>query len=101
MADLANKYPPEQLDRMGWGRARDGRLTHSGLIQGGSAFVVMYPPGYKTADGTDLGGIHVALATHTAAATADFSGLAAQIALAVVASEPPPDYDDWPRRPRP
>lgn len=101
MADLANKYPPEQLDRMGWGRARDGRLTHSGLIQGGAAFVVMYPPGYKTADGTDLGGIHVALATHTAAATADFSGLAAQIALAVVASEPPPDYDDWPRRPRP
>lgn len=101
MAVLAARHGPDELDRMGWGRTRDGRLTHTGLIRGGAAFVVMYPPGYTTADGADLGGIHVALATNTGVATPDISVLAERIALALAASEPPPDYDDWPRRPRP
>lgn len=95
---LAAKYGPQELDRMGWGMAADGRLSHSGLIRGGAALVSMFPEGYRTAEGVLLGGIHVALAVNigdAGDAEASLGELARDIALVVPATGVPPDFDRW------
>lgn len=93
MKILADRHPPEALDRMGWGRSPDGRLSHSGLIRGGASHVTIFPAGHRTEAGVDLGRIHVALATNAGDAEAGLAALALQIALVVPESAVPPDYD--------
>lgn len=95
---LAAKYGPQELQRMGWGAAADGRMSHLGLIRGGAALVSMYPEGYRTAEGTALGGVHLALAVNigdTGDAEASLGELARDIALVVPATAVPPDFDRW------
>lgn len=79
-ADLADKYTADQLDRMGWAKTSDGRLQHNGALTGGMSYVVMYPPGYKTSEGLDLGNVHVAVVANRRGSTSELAVLASLVA---------------------
>ncbi len=99
---LAKQYSPEELDAMGWGRESRGKLEHSGLIDGGTAYVAIFPKGYRSRTGVDLSETHVALAANTRVSTAALEQVATLIALAIPASGIPSSYDLWEARfPRP
>lgn len=88
------KYSQKQLDNNGWFRSSRGRLSHNGKIRGGTAYVVMYPPGYKPA-GTndDLSDVHIAIAANISTSTSELEGLASAIARQVAKLTYPSDYD--------
>ncbi|RMG61658.1 MAG: hypothetical protein D6715_13210, partial [Calditrichaeota bacterium] len=68
---LSKTYSTKQLKKMGWGFSSGGKkgkfekLEHNGLTAGGTAYVVMFPEGYISADGRNLSQVHVAIATNT------------------------------------
>ena len=94
---LSKSYTVEELDAMGWGRESRGKLEHSGLIDGGMAYVAVFPKGYKSRSGKDLGRIHVALASNTRndKALGALEKLASDIALYVPDAGVPPQFDIW------
>ena len=64
MVLLDKKYTTAELDNMGWGKTSKGKLSHSGKIDGGTAYVVMFPKGYISSSNLDLSEIHVAVGTN-------------------------------------
>jgi CubicO group peptidase (beta-lactamase class C family) len=99
MHNLSGKYTDAQLDSMGWGKGSDGRLSHNGLIEGGTAYAVMYPSGYKASGGQDLSRVHVAVITNIWTDTGDLTDLATNIALQVPGAKAPDWYDIWKGKP--
>lgn len=95
MKNLEEKYTWDEIDRMGWFRNSKGRLDHKGLIDGGTASVVMFPEGYESS-GNDLSGVQVAVATNVRLQSGDIDLLARYIALEVPASNVSPSLDLWP-----
>lgn len=91
---LMNTYGPDAMDKMGWGKASGGKLGHSGSIDGGRAYVAVFPPGYVSQSGADLSNVHVALVANTSGA-ADLRSLADVIALAVPAANVPASFNEW------
>jgi hypothetical protein len=92
-------YGDVELDNMGWGKeARSdgkGKLSHNGYLDGGAAFVVMFPRGYVSNSGKKLGRVHVALAANVSTSTGELDALASEIALAVPDAEVPGTFDLW------
>jgi hypothetical protein len=68
--DKNKNYTTEDLDSMGWGKNSKGKLEHSGLIGGGTAFVAMFPKSYIS---KDLSEIHVAIAVNLSMKDYDLS----------------------------
>lgn len=85
----------DEIDRMGWGRATKGKLSHSGLVGGGAAYVAMFPDGYISSTGLDIGGIHVAVVTNVKATSGSLNSLSSQIVLALPGSDVDPAHDLW------
>ena len=98
MDTLDGAYTEKELMDMGWGRETRGKLHHNGLT-GGTAYVVMFPAGYKSVDGSDLGDVHVAIAANIATDTQALEDLASQIALAVPKASISGNYDIWKGKP--
>lgn len=96
MKNLEQKYAWEEIDSMGWFMNSKGRLSHNGLISGGTASVVMFPEGYMSS-GLDLSGVHVAVVTNIRLENGDIDELARLIALEVPASDVGPTHDLWPQ----
>lgn len=95
-ANLDKKYTPEELDSMGWGKDAKGRLDHSGLIPGGTAYVAMFPENYVSSSGADITEIHIAVATNRwFEPTSELKNLANNIVMAVPASNVPATFDLW------
>lgn len=95
MVSLDGKYSDTELDSMGWRVGVRGNLAHGGSLSGGIAFVTMYPEGYTSTGGVNLGGIHVALAANGQGSSKDLESLAGHIALAVAEAGVPPTYNLW------
>lgn len=79
-AKLDGKYSDADLDRMGWAKSGDGSLEHNGGAEGGMAFVVMYPAGYVTPEGLDLGNVHIAVVANRWGSLGSFEAMAREIA---------------------
>lgn len=91
---LENTYSTQELNNMGWGLTGTGALSHNGLTNGGTAFVVMFPAGYKSVKtGDDLSNVHVALAANIRTSTSALTNLANKIAREVPKSNIAPGYD--------
>jgi CubicO group peptidase (beta-lactamase class C family) len=99
MSQLETKYTEAQLDDMGWGKeARSdgkGKLSHNGGLEGGTAYVVMYPKGYVSNSGKKLGRVHVAIATNVSTDAGALEDLASKIALEVPDANIPETFDLW------
>jgi hypothetical protein len=95
MVELDKKYTTEELDSMGWGKTSKGKLSHNGLLDGGTAFVAMFPKGYISSTNVDLSEVHVAVVTNIRTSTSDLSSLADKIVLAVPVSNVPATFDIW------
>lgn len=84
------KYGWNELPNMGWLGAGNGRLGHEGALAGGNALMLLYPDGSQV-NGTDMSGIHVAIATNlwnnTKARQTDMYALAEAIASKVSAAK--------------
>lgn len=93
-ASLDKKYTNQELDNMGWGSNAKGRLAHSGLVDGGTGYVTMFPKGYLS-NNKDLSDIHIAILTNIRTSTSELRGLANTIALAIPESNVPADFDIW------
>lgn len=87
-------YPDTAPGRAhGWQyEAPKGKLWHNGSVGGGASFIVKFPPGYISANGTDLSHVTVAICVNIQNA-GPLGGLADQIALAVGAANIPASYD--------
>lgn len=96
---LDGAYSEKELTDMGWGKETRGKLHHNGLTEGGTAYVVMFPAGYKSVDGSDLGDVHVAIAANISTSTGALESLASQIALAVPKASISGNYDIWKGKP--
>ncbi|MBA3714640.1 MAG: serine hydrolase [Pyrinomonadaceae bacterium] len=98
-ASLDKKYTTAELDSMGWSGNAKGRLSHSGSIDGGLAYVVMFPDGYRTStENLDLSEVHVAVAANIRGgdlSSGDLKSLTDEIAVAVPASNVPATFDIW------
>lgn len=98
-ASLDKKYTTAELDSMGWSGNAKGRLSHSGSIDGGLAYVVMFPDGYRTStENLDLSEVHVAVAANIRGgdlSSGDLKSLTDKIAVAVPASNVPATFDIW------
>ena len=71
MVELDKKnYTTEDLDSMGWYRNSKGKLGHSGLVRGGTAYVAMFPKSYMPKDQSE---INVAIAANIAMRDYDLS----------------------------
>jgi CubicO group peptidase (beta-lactamase class C family) len=95
MVELDKKYTTEDLDSMGWFKTPKGQLHHNGLLDGGTAFVAMFPKGYISSTNVDLSEVHVAVVTNIRTSTGDLSSLADKIVLAVPVSNVPATFDIW------
>jgi CubicO group peptidase (beta-lactamase class C family) len=95
MVELDKKYTTEELDSMGWFKNSKGKLEHNGLLDGGTAFVAMFPEGYISSNNVDLSEVHVAVVTNIRTSTGDLSSLADKIVLAVPVSNVPATFDIW------
>lgn len=96
---LDSTYSTQELKDMGWAQETRGKLHHNGRLRGGTAYVVMFPAGYTSLDGHDLGDVHVALAANIWTSTGALEDLASKIALAVPQSNIDPGYDIWDAKP--
>ncbi len=108
---LTQNYAVETLKNMGWASGNGGKnnnyinLRHNGLINGGMAYVVIFPKGYISSSGKDLSNVHVAIASNTSdfnknknnkrEALASLITLANNIALAVPESNIPHSWNLW------
>lgn len=92
-------YSIQEMKDMGWAQETRGKLHHNGRTEGGTAYVVMFPSGYKSVGGDDLGDVHVALATNIWTDAKALENLAGQIALAVPKSSISSSYDIWKGKP--
>jgi CubicO group peptidase (beta-lactamase class C family) len=99
MDKLDGAYTEKELMDMGWGRETRGKLHHNGLTGGGTAYVVMFPAGYKSVDGSDLSDVHIAIAANIATDAQALENLASQIALAVPKASISGNYDIWKGKP--
>jgi hypothetical protein len=99
MDTLDGAYTEKELMDMGWGRETRGKLHHNGLTGGGTAYVVMFPAGYKSVDGSDLSDVHIAIAANISTDTEALENLASQIALAVPKASISGNYDIWKGKP--
>jgi CubicO group peptidase (beta-lactamase class C family) len=79
-AKLDGKYADADMDRMGWALASDGSLEHNGGAEGGMAYVVMFPAGYTTPEGLDLGNVHIAVVANRWGSLGSFENMAREIA---------------------
>lgn len=79
-AKLDGKYSDADMDRMGWAKRGDGRLEHNGALDGGMAYVVMFPAGYVTPEGKDLSNVHVAVVANRWGSTGGIGQLARDVA---------------------
>ena len=96
MAHLAASHTPAELDAMGWKAGARGRLEHSGKVSvGGSSHTVIFPAGYTSQNGLDLGMTTVAVATNVSTPTSALRTLASNVALAIPPSNVPVSYDAW------
>jgi len=95
MVELDKKYTTEELDSMGWFKTSKGKLEHNGRLDGGTAFVAMFPKGYISSTNVDLSEVHVAVLTNIWTSTSDLSNLADKIVLAVPVSNVPATFDIW------
>jgi CubicO group peptidase (beta-lactamase class C family) len=96
---LDDTYSEKELIDMGWGRETRGKLHHDGRTEGGTAYVVMFPAGYKSVDGSDLGDVHVAIAANIWTDVGALVNLTSEIALAVPKASIPGHYDIWKGKP--
>lgn len=87
-------YPTGAPSRAhGWQyEAPKGKLWHNGSIGGGASFIAKFPPGYISANGTDLSNVNVAICVNIQNAGA-LDSLVDQVALAVGAASIPVWYD--------
>jgi CubicO group peptidase (beta-lactamase class C family) len=93
MGHLAQTHTVEELDDAGWGANAKGRLAHSGSTGGGTAYVTMFPRGYRS-DGRDLSRVHIGILTPVKMADSGLlRSLASAIALEVADSRPDDDFD--------
>lgn len=99
---LDKKYTTAELDSMGWAMSSKGKLGHGGRLDGGTAYVAMFPEGYISKSDTNLSEVHVAVVTNIGEdnnddnlSSADLSSLADKIALAVPVSNVPVTFDIW------
>lgn len=95
MVLLAKRYTTAELDSMGWGKTSKGKLSHSGNIGGGTAYVAMFPEGYISESNLDLSEVRVAVVTNIDTSSDDLRSLADKIALAVPVSKVPATFDLW------
>jgi CubicO group peptidase (beta-lactamase class C family) len=95
MKDLEARFTQAELDSMGWGKSSRGKLEHSGLTDGGTAYVVMFPQGYTSVSGVNLSRIHIAVVTNIRTESNELESLANKIALEVRGSNVPGNYDLW------
>jgi len=75
-------FPGATLRALGWDRTSLGKLSHGGSTGGGRAFIVKFPDGYISANGTDLSNVFVAVATNTGGGGIDVESITSDIALA-------------------
>ncbi len=92
MVHLESKYTQSELDSMGWAKEERGKLHHNGLIGGGTAYVVMFPNGYKSKNNLDLSRVHVALVTNIRNKPNLLEDLSSKIALEVPVANVPEDF---------
>lgn len=83
---------------LGWGIRVKGtgkKLSHNGLLNAGTAYMVKYTPGYIANDGTDLSNINVAICANirNGSATGGMNSLAGKIAKAAGKAKISPVYD--------
>ncbi len=91
---LTTKYSLEELDDMGWARSGGNVLSHNGLINGGTAYVFMFPDGYKSvATDGDLSNVHIAIAANIKTRTNALKDLAVDIVREIPNSNIDPNYD--------
>jgi CubicO group peptidase (beta-lactamase class C family) len=96
---LDDTYSTQELKDMGWAQETRGKLHHNGRLGGGTAYVVMFPAGYKSVSGRDLGDVHVAIAANIWTSTGALEDLASKIALEVPQANIAPWYDIWKGKP--
>jgi CubicO group peptidase (beta-lactamase class C family) len=97
--NLDGKYTDAEMDSMGWGKEERGKLHHNGRIGGGTAYVCMFPSGYKAGNGADLSRVHVAVITNIWTDTGEMEDLASRIALRVPEAKIETFYDIWKGKP--
>jgi CubicO group peptidase (beta-lactamase class C family) len=96
MDHLADEFTPAQkIDQMGWFKSAGGALYHNGATNvGGSAYVLMYPPGH-TSSGVDVSRVHVAIAANARVKRSELVSIAKLVATAIPAANVPASYDLW------
>jgi hypothetical protein len=99
MKELDGKYTEAELDSMGWGKETRGKLHHNGLREGATAYVCMFPDGYKAGNGANLSRVHVAIVVNVSTDTGELEDLASRIALRVPESSISNSYDIWKGKP--
>lgn len=100
MVKLNRKYSISELDKMGWGKNNSDVLSHNGLTGGGTSYVVMFPPGYKSkSTGGDLGGVNIAIITNIRTSTGKLKNLANKIARQVPGANVSQSYNIWKGKP--
>lgn len=76
----------------GWMREAGGKLWHNGSVGGGASYIAKFPPGYVSANGTNLSDVSVAICANIQNAGA-LKGIVDKVALAVGAASIPLHYD--------
>lgn len=100
MVELEKKYTWTELANMGWNGGGNNALHHSGLIDGGTAFVTMFPKGYKSSStGADIGRVKVVVITNIRTSSSELVTLANKIAVEVPAANVNSGYDIWKGKP--
>lgn len=92
---LVGTYTWGQIDRMAWKSNTKGKLGHGGEIDGGGAYVAMFPDDYISSTGLNIGGIHVAVVTNVRHESDSLNELSSQIVLALPDSNVDPAHDLW------
>lgn len=95
MVHLEETYTWQELDDMGWSKGSGNNLRHNGRLKGGTAFVIMFPEGYKSSSNRDLSRVHVVVLTNIWTSTNKLKTLAANIANEVPVANVPETYDIW------
>lgn len=92
---LTETYSIADMDKMGWGKNSKGALKHSGKTDGGAAYVVIFPEGYISNSGANIGNVHVAIASNTEIKPSALVSLANKIAVKVPEAAIPGTYSIW------
>ena len=99
-SNLAESYGYDMMDDAAFRSESKGKLEHGGSIEGGRAYVAVFPTGYVSNSGVDLSDIHVAIASNTNGLKDGISSrmesLASTIALETGMANLPEFVDYWP-----